>query len=234
MAFSEDDDDDLDYARTSKESVNGKRKKTYPLSTESSEEEEENTIAFDKNGRIKEMKPKARSAKSEPLKQFSPFLQFNKKMRAKIAKESEKDEAPGVKLSQLVAEAWRNMSSEDKHEFNQELAREKLSLIHTVRKKPRPAGNGYIVYSKENMPALKLQHPDVKQMRQLSSIMGSNWKALSERERQAYTDKAKKEKDDWIRDNPEDHQQYLDKMASKIRATKRARREEKERAKSST
>ncbi|CEP19263.1 hypothetical protein [Parasitella parasitica] len=226
MAFSGDEGDDnsSSYSRTLK-------KRAYPLNSESSEDEQENTItAFDKQGRLKQTKPKVKSTKSEPLKRFSPFLQFNKKMRAKIAQENGKDEASGLKLSQLVAEAWRNMSDEDKHKFNEELAKEKLSLIGTAaRKKPRPTGNGYITYSKENMPALKLQYPDVKQIRNLSSIMSSNWKALSKSERQVYMDRAKKEKDDWIRDNPEEHQQYLDKMASKIRATKKARREEKER-----
>lgn len=102
-------------------------------------------------------------------------------------------------------------------------------MSSTARKKPlRPSGNGYILYSKTKLPQVKLDYPQSTTARELSAIVSKHWKELDDSEREAYKAKAKQEREDWIKENPELHQQYMDKMTSRIRATKKARRGEKD------
>lgn len=114
----------------------------------------------------------------------------------------------------------------EKDKFKQKLKGEKEDLKSVARKKPtRPSGNGYILYSKIKLPEVKAEHPEIKSIRDQSAIVGQSWKALTEDEREVYKAKAKQERDDWIKKHPEEHQQYMDKMTNKIKATKRARRD---------
>lgn len=93
------------------------------------------------------------------------------------------------------------------------------------KKSSRPSGNGYLAFAKEELPSLKLEFPDIKSVRNLSSIMGIRWKGLDEEEKDVYRIRAKQERDAWIAKNPEEYQQYLDGMKSKIKETKRLQRQ---------
>lgn len=46
--------------------------------------------------------------------------------------------------------------------------------------KKRPTGNGYILYSAEELRKVQQEYPDIKAINDLSSIVGIRWKGLSE------------------------------------------------------
>ncbi|KAL9549899.1 hypothetical protein MBANPS3_005002 [Mucor bainieri] len=177
--------------------------------------------------------PKSALRTTMPLKQYSPFAQFNKEMRAKLAKEHkeaiEASDNPRKYISQLVADAWKTMPKTEKDAFKERMIVEKKHIASVARKKTaRPSGNGYILYSKVKLPQVKADNPQVTKVRELSAIVSKHWKALSDDQKEVYKAKAKKEREDWIKEHPEEHQQYMDRMTSKIRATKKARRDEKD------
>lgn len=44
----------------------------------------------------------------------------------------------------------------------------------------RPSGNGYIIYSKEQMPKIRKQFPHLQSVNRLSSLIGASWKILDQ------------------------------------------------------
>ncbi|KAL9546728.1 hypothetical protein PS6_007506 [Mucor atramentarius] len=247
LAFSdfsgEEDANDSQYTHANQKSNKRKKKRAKKQESidesesdeeeEEEEEEEESIVVFKRHKDSSTTKEYTRAnlKTTVPLKKYSPFAQFNKEMRSKIAQEHREainmSGEPQKQLSRLVADAWKAMPEAEKDKFKQKLSDEKKSMSSVARQKlPRPSGNGYILYSKFKLPQLQSEFPEIKSIRELSAIVGKHWKALEDDEREVYKAKAKKEREDWIRENPEQHQQYMDKMTSKIRATKKARRGE--------
>ncbi|KAK4517281.1 uncharacterized protein ATC70_000614 [Mucor velutinosus] len=213
------------------------RKQTSTSESDTDDEEEEEIITVFKRG-SKDSHATREYARNNfktamPLKQYSTFAQFNKVMRGKLAKEHKKaidsSGEPQKQLSRLVADAWKAMPKTEKDKFKQKLNDEKVHISSVARQKPsRPSGNGYILYSKIKLPEVKAEYPQIKTIRDLSAIVSKHWKELDDDAREGYKAKAKQEREDWIKANPEQHQQYMDKMTSRIRATKKARRDKKQ------
>ncbi|GAN07839.1 hypothetical protein MAM1_0178d07343 [Mucor ambiguus] len=243
LAFSDLSDEegvnDPQYTPLNQQSIARKRKRAREQASisDSGTDDEEEIIEVFKRGSKDSQAPKEytrnKFRSAMPLKQYSTFAQFNKEMRGKLAKEHKKaielSGEPQKHLSRLVADAWKAMPKTEKDKFKKKLKEEKESISSVARQKTaRPSGNGYILYSKFKLPQLKAECPQIATARELSAIVSKHWKELDDVEREGYKAKAKQEREDWIKENPELHQQYMDKMTSKIRATRKARRDQKD------
>jgi hypothetical protein len=56
----------------------------------------------------------------------------------------------------------------------------KIGRVNYANIPRKPAGNGYILYAKKELPYVRQQNPDIKNINQLSSIVGGNWKSLKQ------------------------------------------------------
>ncbi|KAI9470815.1 MAG: hypothetical protein EXX96DRAFT_585835 [Benjaminiella poitrasii] len=215
-------------AKPSKRQARKNKESDYSSPSDSSDSETEKLQMYDPKKKYNKKSTTRVSGSVNPLGRFNPYIVFNQMTRAKIAESN--PSANPLEISRLVAKAWQSLGEEQKKKFREGLE-EKRTEINSRRKnqKKRPAGNGYILFSKEELPRVRTEYPDIASINDLSSIVGIRWKGLQQEERERYHEIAKKERDEWIKNNPEEHQKYMDTMVSKIKATKRKQREKKQR-----
>ncbi|KAI8977123.1 hypothetical protein BDF20DRAFT_913494 [Mycotypha africana] len=241
LSFSEDDSDEVSQSpsrtsRPSKKAVKATRSKKRSrhhssgseFSASDSELETEKVTLYDpKEPSQHTIRSKDSTQGERPFNRYSPFIVFNKIFRKQLAKQF--PHIGNLELSAKVAEAWRNMDKEEKEKFLQE-QKEKRESLKGITNKANfkvPAGNGWLLYSKEQLPKVKKAYPDAKNINSLSAVIGQRWKELSKEERDVYHAQAKKEREEWIKEHPEEFAQHQERMIHRIKATKAARKKAK-------
>lgn len=175
--FSDVEDGD---ALKEKKETKSKKKRRYSDYSDSSSSDSEPLRVFDPK-RNKDVAKSSRSKKliTRAALKFNPYIVFNKLTRKKLSEEN--PYLTNIELSKLVSKAWRSMEETQKEKFIKEQKEKRDEMAEMKRKitKKRPAGNGYILYSAEELPKVKLEYPDIKAINDLSSIIGIRWKGLS-------------------------------------------------------
>lgn len=70
-------------------------------------------------------------------------------------------------------------------------------------KPPKPPPNVWIFYTKEELPKIRAQYPQMS-INDASKIASHNWKGLSKEEQDVYRDMAKKAKDEFEKKYPKE------------------------------
>lgn len=113
------DDDDPEYIDKKPKNKNKRARERFKASPSPSSEEIEQdehilTYAPGKPSPAPRTKRKGKQTSTVPLRQYNPYIKFNQDKRGEIAKANEKiledSSSPQQLLSQLVAEAWKDMS----------------------------------------------------------------------------------------------------------------------------
>ncbi|KAI9498829.1 hypothetical protein BDB00DRAFT_796817 [Zychaea mexicana] len=158
--------------------------------------------------------------KPSPTSKYTPFLLFNKENRKRIC-----DENPGIhnrQISAKVSEEFRSLPPEEREKYENESKR----LIAEVRRErgirgrnARMPGNGYIQYIKSVGAKIRQEHPEYS-IKDVNSVIGSEWKKLSAEEKQKFNDLATKLRKEFAEKNPEYTATAKAKTVQRIKETK--------------
>ncbi|KAI8980408.1 high mobility group box-domain-containing protein [Pilobolus umbonatus] len=197
--------------------------------SEDEEEEEEEVYYRVKPAPKKVARRQRRDITKEKKKprisnKFNPFLLFNRKVRLEIIRDN-----PGMtngEVSQMVAKMWKELDPVEKEKYIAEGAENKAQIKAMTAKLapiiPKPPTNGYVLYSNELFPKLRAENPDIKNILELNQTVSGRWKALSQEERDRYTEEARKQRDKYQEEFPELVNSKKRAMYSKAKATKQA------------
>ncbi|CAO3663638.1 unnamed protein product [Rhizopus stolonifer] len=117
-------------------------------------------------------------------------------MRAKLKLEN--PELGNIQLSKYIGKQWKALSPTEKKAYNELSERKREAYKNRpIRfvKPPKPPPNVWIFYTKEELPKIRAQYPQMS-INDASKIASHNWKGLSKEEQDVYRDMAKKAKDD--------------------------------------
>lgn len=167
------------------------------------------TTANKKKSPVKKVRQpkKTSNAPKRPLTSFIMYMSDN---RADILNKN-----PGIAftdISKIGAQQWKKLKQSEKDKYikaaeadKERYKKEKENYVpdpeekkRNKRKKKDPneplrARTSYIYYVKSRLDKARKEHPDYK-MREIMTLMGSEWKALSEKEKKPYKDMAAKDK----------------------------------------
>lgn len=173
-------------------------------------------------------------ASAGPKKPQTSYFMFVAAEREKV-KESNAD-ASVTDITKILGQRWGEMDAAAKAPYEEQAAADKLRYAEELKtwqaenpdevaamdaqgkrgraaaKKqktgPKRATTAYFFFTAEMRERVKEENPDLK-ITELAKVMGAQWKALSEEEKQKYNEMAEKdkeryaaEKDTWDEDHP--------------------------------
>lgn len=149
----------------------------------------------------KKSKKSSKSSKSGPAKAKTAYNYFCADQRAAIKEKNPDANQPEIMT--LLAEAWKNLSEEEKQPYNEKAAEDKERYDEEVKEEkkndpPTKPKTAYFIFSGEHREEVKAENPSLS-LTDISKVLGEKWKALTDDEKAEYTKKAEKEKEEYNR-----------------------------------
>eukprot|EP00475_Leptophrys_vorax_P006798 TRINITY_DN14248_c1_g1_i1.p1 TRINITY_DN14248_c1_g1~~TRINITY_DN14248_c1_g1_i1.p1 ORF type:complete len:261 (+),score=87.59 TRINITY_DN14248_c1_g1_i1:84-785(+) len=117
-----------------------------------------------------------------------------------------KGEQPDLKLaerSKVLGEEWRHLSEDEKLPYKEQSDADKASKRTAKEKaedgKPKRPPTSYLIFTNAMRAQAKADNPDLK-MTELSKVMGSMWRDLTDEEKRPYEEQAKAAKAKYDKD----------------------------------
>jgi len=120
------------------------------------------------------------------------------------------DENPDIKFGEVgkkLGELWKGLSEQERQPYEQQAEEDKQRYQNDMEgyvpdpsydtkgkrkdpNKPKRAMSAYLYFCKAHRDAVKAQHPD-KGMTEVQKVLGDQWKATTEEEREPFVHQAK-------------------------------------------
>jgi hypothetical protein len=142
--------------------------------------------------------PNANDDAPKPKRAKTAFMYFQADIRPKIR--AQHPDASFKELGQLVADAWREATDEDKQPFVEMAGEDKAryqSEKDAVPKKPKKALTAFMCFSKIKRAEIKAQNPEAG-FGLIAQKVGEVWKSLSEEEKVEFQKEADQDKQRYV------------------------------------
>eukprot|EP00475_Leptophrys_vorax_P023292 TRINITY_DN31872_c0_g1_i1.p1 TRINITY_DN31872_c0_g1~~TRINITY_DN31872_c0_g1_i1.p1 ORF type:complete len:265 (+),score=82.34 TRINITY_DN31872_c0_g1_i1:32-796(+) len=130
----------------------------------------------------------------KPKRAKTSFMYFSADIRPKIR--AQHPDASFKELGQLVAEAWREATDDEKKTFVEQAGVDKAryqSEKDAVPKKPKKPLTAFMIFSKAKRAEVKKENPEAD-FGQLGKLLGALWKGLSDEQKVPYQKEADEDK----------------------------------------